>query len=174
MIKLLRALRRRPFALVFSGQAISLFGDRIFQVALAWWVLEETGSAVAMGRLPRLRRRGLALYGVWMAIGLMVVLIGLPVPRAVILAAAFVIGACNSALGLIWVNTLQECVPQHLLGRVTSIDYLGSYLLLPLGYAFGGWAAEQVGTPLVFITGGVVQTGLICLGLLHPQVRSLD
>ncbi|MBZ0300897.1 MAG: MFS transporter, partial [Anaerolineae bacterium] len=48
---LLRALRGRSFVLVWSGHSISLLGDRIFQVALAWWVLEETGSAVAMGTL---------------------------------------------------------------------------------------------------------------------------
>jgi len=46
---LLRSLKGHPFALVWSGQSISLIGDRIFQVALAWWVLETTGSAVAMG-----------------------------------------------------------------------------------------------------------------------------
>src|SRR5687768_11669968 len=49
MESLFRALRVRAFALIWSGNAISLLGDRIFQVALAWWILEETGSALAMG-----------------------------------------------------------------------------------------------------------------------------
>jgi MFS family permease len=49
MFRLLRALQNRPFALVWAGQTVSLLGDRIFQVALAWWVLEKTGSALAMG-----------------------------------------------------------------------------------------------------------------------------
>ena len=44
-----RALRLRPFALLWSGQTISRLGDRFYQVALAWWVLEKTGSAVVMG-----------------------------------------------------------------------------------------------------------------------------
>jgi hypothetical protein len=44
-MRLFRALAHRPFALLWSGQAISALGDRLFQVALAWWVLEETGSA---------------------------------------------------------------------------------------------------------------------------------
>jgi MFS family permease len=131
-------------------------------------------AAIWLGRLPRLRHRGLALYGSWMLIGIMVMLIGLPIPIPAILAASFVIGACNTILGLVWVNTLQENVPGHLLGRVTSIDYLGSFILLPVGYAFGGWAAELVGAPLVFVIGGAAETALIALGLLHPQVRSLD
>lgn len=131
-------------------------------------------AAIWLGRLPRLRHRGLTLYGSWMLIGIMVMLIGLPIPIPAILVASFIIGACNTILGLVWVNTLQETVPGHLLGRVTSIDYLGSYILLPVGYAFGGWASDLVGAPLVFIIGGAAETALIALGLLHPQVRSLD
>jgi MFS family permease len=109
-----------------------------------------------------------------MATGVMVMLIGLPIPVAGMLAASFVMGACNTVLGPAWVNSLQEHVPGHLLGRVTSVDYLGSFICLPLGYALGGWAAEQVGPAPVFIIGGALQTALIALGLLHPQVRSLD
>jgi hypothetical protein len=44
-----RALRLRSFALLWSGQTISRLGDRFYQVALVWWVLEKTGSAVVMG-----------------------------------------------------------------------------------------------------------------------------
>jgi MFS family permease len=131
-------------------------------------------AAVALGRVPRLRRRGLTLYGAWMLIGIMVIVIGLPIPIQGILAASFVIGAANTILGLVWVNTLQERVPQHLLGRVTSVDYFGSFILLPLGFAFGGWAVEQVGAPLVFVVGGACETALIAVGLLHPQIRGLD
>jgi hypothetical protein len=43
------SLRFRPFALLWSGQTISRLGDSLYRVALAWWVLEKTGSAAAMG-----------------------------------------------------------------------------------------------------------------------------
>jgi hypothetical protein len=46
---LFRALRHRNFALLFSGQSLSRLGDFVFNIALAWWVLEKTGSALAMG-----------------------------------------------------------------------------------------------------------------------------
>src|SRR5512133_2967566 len=48
-MSLLRALRYRNFALLFSGQALSRLADFVFNIALAWWVLEKTGSALAMG-----------------------------------------------------------------------------------------------------------------------------
>src|SRR4051812_28071872 len=48
-LTMLRALGCRPFALLWSGQTISRLGDSLYQIALAWWVLEKTGSAVIMG-----------------------------------------------------------------------------------------------------------------------------
>ena len=47
----LRALRIRSFALLWSGQTISRLGDSLYRIALSWWILEKTGSAVAMGTL---------------------------------------------------------------------------------------------------------------------------
>jgi MFS family permease len=44
-----RALSNRSFALLWSGQTISRLGDSLYTIALAWWVLEKTGSAAAMG-----------------------------------------------------------------------------------------------------------------------------
>jgi len=46
--RLAEALAERSFALLWSGQAISRLGDYLYQVALAWWVIQVTGSAVAL------------------------------------------------------------------------------------------------------------------------------
>jgi MFS family permease len=43
------ALKVRSFAQLWAGQTISRIGDHLYQVALAWWVLERTGSATIMG-----------------------------------------------------------------------------------------------------------------------------
>jgi MFS family permease len=45
----LRVLRRRNFRLLFLGQGISVLGDRMVAVALAFAVLEVSGSASAVG-----------------------------------------------------------------------------------------------------------------------------
>jgi DHA3 family tetracycline resistance protein-like MFS transporter len=131
-------------------------------------------TAFWLGRYTHIRKRGLKLYGAWMLIGIMVVMIGLSISIPGVLAAAFVIGGANTALGLIWVNTLQEQIPRELQGRVSSVDFLGSSLLAPVGLAVGGWATEAFGPVLIFIVGGILQTGLVGLGLLHPKVRTLD
>ncbi|HLF26011.1 MAG TPA: MFS transporter [Anaerolineae bacterium] len=130
--------------------------------------------AVWLGRLTRIRRRGLLAYGTWVAGGLITVGIGLSVSIVEVGLAMLLLGAAYSVCGLIWTNTLQELVPRDMLGRVSSIDYLGSFVLLPVGFGLTGWATDQWGTPLVFIIGGLLTAGLAALGLLHPGVRRLD
>jgi MFS family permease len=46
---MLEPLRHRDFRLVFSGETISLLGDQFHFIALAWLVLQLTGSGVALG-----------------------------------------------------------------------------------------------------------------------------
>lgn len=43
-----RAFSNRSFALLWSGQIVSRLGDSLYTIALAWWVLQKTGSATAM------------------------------------------------------------------------------------------------------------------------------
>ncbi len=131
-------------------------------------------GAVWLGRSTRLRRRGALAYGAWVVTGLMVMVFGLPVPVEVILLASLVNGAALSTFGLVWTNTLQEMVPGDLLGRVASIDNLGSFVLLPVGYGVAGLLTDKVGAPLVFAVGGVATALLAVLGLLHPAIRKLD
>src|SRR5215471_4503424 len=45
---LTRALSHRAFALVWGGQLLSRLGDFLYEIALAWWVLQATGSAAMM------------------------------------------------------------------------------------------------------------------------------
>lgn len=45
----LRLLRNRDFSLLWVGQAVSLFGDRLHQVAVGFVVYAQTGSALSVG-----------------------------------------------------------------------------------------------------------------------------
>ena len=45
----MRALANRNFRLYFTGQAVSILGSWIQQVALAWLVYRLTGSAALLG-----------------------------------------------------------------------------------------------------------------------------
>jgi len=131
-------------------------------------------SAIYLGRKQRLRRRGLLAYGGVIVGGLMLMVYGLA-PSIVWLAAAAVIyGMAFSTTGLVWTNTLQAMVPAEALGRVSSIDALGSFVLLPLGFYAAGVLTDSYGASLTFLLGGAATIVLALLALSHPGVRRLD
>lgn len=131
-------------------------------------------GAVWLGRFTQIRRRGIMAYGALFSMGLMILTIGLPISLVGAVLAALMVGLTVTVFGLIWTNTLQELVPPVLLGRVSSIDYLGSFVFLPIGYGVAGWATDLLGAPLVFLIGGSVTALLAMLGLAHPAIRDLD
>jgi DHA3 family tetracycline resistance protein-like MFS transporter len=127
-----------------------------------------------LGRKTHLRRRGLIAYGASLAGGLMILLVGLPIGIVGIALALCAHGFTMALFTLVWINTLQEMVPREMMGRVVSIDMLGSFVLLPIGFGVAGWATDLVGAPLVFLIGGALTMALIGIGLLHPTIRTLD
>lgn len=126
------------------------------------------------GSLTRLHRRGLLGYSGLMLAGAMILVLGWPVPLIILALAALINGAGLEMQGLIWTNTLQEMVPGDKLGRVASVDLLGSFALLPIGYGLTGWATDLLGPSLVFILGGGFTVLAGALALTHPAVRGLD
>lgn len=133
-----------------------------------------TLAAVGLGQTAKLRRRGVLSYGAWLAAGAAVSFMGLPIGVAGVGVAILICGGAFATLELVWANTLQEIVSPTQLGRVSSIDALGSYALLPVGYGLAGLAADHIGAAPTFVVGGIISIIVIGLGLLHPAVRKLD
>ena len=143
----------------------------------ALYSLFSVGSvigAIYHGSKARLRHRGLLAYISWIIGASLLAFFGINTNVLLIEAGAILMGFCFAGFDLVWVNSLQELVPNELLGRVTSLDYLGSYLLLPVGFALTGWAIERFGASPVFIVCGLTGAAITMMGLLHPAVRHLD
>src|SRR3954447_25889993 len=58
----MEALREREFRLCFTGQAVSLLGDAITPFALAWAVLDLTGSASDLGYVIAAKTAPLVIF----------------------------------------------------------------------------------------------------------------
>ena len=131
-------------------------------------------GAIWLGSYAKIRRRGPFGYISTVFTGIIVAIFGLTTNIPVLTVVAFLGGMVISVFGLIWTNTVQELVPREMLGRVASIDALGSYVLLPVGYAIAGWSTNLLGAPPVFVIGGALTIVLALLGLSHPAIRNLD
>lgn len=152
-------LRFRPFAVVLTGEGLSMVGDGAFGVALAWLVLQETGSVTALASvlLAQAIPRGLLmLFGGAITDRLS--------PRTVMLWSHVVRGVAVAAVGtLAWTGSIQMW-QLYSLAVVTGVaaaffgpasESVLPYLLpaehLPRGNALQG-AAEQtamIGGPLL-------------------------
>jgi MFS family permease len=131
-------------------------------------------ASLILGNFKRFRRRGPILFVTTILAGLGLGLFGLRVPFWVLALAAIINGAALETFGLIWTNLLQELVPIEKLGRVSSIDMLGSFVLMPVGFALTGLCIEWIGPAPTFLLGGLLTVVSGTLPLLLPQIRQTD
>jgi MFS family permease len=175
---MLPALRLRDFRLLWAGQAVSLLGDGVFYVALAWQVYQLSGAATALSvvgvamslaqvtflllggvvsdRLPRRLvmlaadlLRALAMA----ALGLLAAGGGLELWHVVVLAALYGTGA--GFFGPAFDAIVPDLVPAELLAGANSLDQIVRPAALRLaGPALGGWLVAAAGTGGAFLLDG--------------------
>jgi len=105
--------------------------------------------------------------------GVLLATLAVPLPLPVIAVTGFVTGVGFAFGDAIWMSTLQRCVPEHALSRISSFDWLGSVALNPIGYALIGPLAVAFGTSEMLLVAGCLNIA-VCLGVvLIPSVRSL-
>jgi len=134
------------------------------------------GSIVGAAWVGRttIRRQGWVVYGGLSIIGIATAALGLPITIYGTGAAIFILGAALAISNLVWSQILQDRIPSALLGRVASINLLGSTSLLPLGFGLVGWATDIVGPAPIFIVGGLLTAAVSFIGLIHPAIRNLE
>ena len=146
--------------------------------SLGWLLSGMAGgalvSSLVLNQLGRLRRRGRLAYLAVAASGL--ALLGLAAAPTVVwgVLATALLGASIAVFGVVWETVMQELVPDEVLGRVVSIDMLGSFALLPLGFLLTGYLAESAPLGQVALGYGGATVLLALLGLSVPAVRRLD
>ncbi|MBM7693901.1 MFS family permease [Peribacillus deserti] len=143
---------------------INIFTGGIIRILIPWLinvyhqfepvvyglVLSASGAgAIVCGIIFGLRkewsRRGILAYGGVAVSGISLLLTPFASNVPILMVCMFVNGAGMMLFGLIWETSLQELVPEEKFGRVASLDMLGSFALLPLGYLLTGWIAEAAG-----------------------------
>lgn len=137
--------------------------------------LGATLGALVAGRLGAPRRRITTMWVVWSAGSLVAAGIGIAGQSWVVGALSFLTGASLVYGGTIWEAMLQTEVPRQLLGRVSSVDWLVSLAVTPVGLAAAGVVAQHVGPRLTI---GVPALASAALGVIVlvavPSLRAVD
>ncbi|MNO38538.1 enterobactin exporter EntS [compost metagenome] len=131
-------------------------------------------AGLLFGMRSRWRHRGLLAYGGALLSGLALLFMSFTT-SAIGLCSLFALeGFGLMVFGLIWETSLQELVPQEAFGRVASLDMLGSFALLPLGYVAIGWLADIIGgTATMMIFAGLGIAAIVSV-LIVPAIRKFD
>jgi MFS family permease len=126
------------------------------------------------GRYNKLPRRGILMNLTLALAAIMLGIYGLHLPLWVLIVAALINGIALQAGTLAWTHLLQEKIPNEQLGRVSSIDQLGSTCLMPVGLYVAGVATHIIGPSPVFLLGGGLTALAGLLAITHPAIRNLD
>lgn len=135
-----------------------------------------TLASVAAARWPAPRRRIGTIWAAWSGTGLAVVGLGLAPWLWLGLVFAGLAWAGVTYGNVLWFPLMQHEVPGDMLGRASSVDWMLSLALAPLGTITGGAVAGLAGVRLALIIGGSIAaaTGSVLLvpGVTEPDRRA--
>ncbi|MFI6827666.1 MFS transporter [Kribbella sp. NPDC050241] len=130
-------------------------GPSDFGLVLAAFGVGGAAGALLISSRSLPRRYLTVMTLMWGVGSLPFVLLGFARELWVMAAGAAVVGATGSAAMVIWGTLLQRRVPDRLRGRISSLDFFVSLLLMPLSMALAGPAGAVFGLTAVFIVAGV-------------------
>jgi MFS family permease len=172
-------------AFALSNLAIAVFvvlGPLVMRDELGGardWGLALTISAIgaALGSAAALKLRprrplipGFLALG---CLGLMNVSLVPPFP-AVVVGVAAGLGFGGVALfNALWETVLQQNVPREALSRVSSYDWLVSLVIMPVGFALAGPAANAIGLDATLLIAAAIGVGVNLAVLAIPDVRAV-
>jgi DHA3 family macrolide efflux protein-like MFS transporter len=171
----------RSFLLLWQGQTVSHLGDQAFSVAMAFWIMEATGSAgligliLGVGSLPgvllmpfggtfadrysRIRIIvagdlvcGIALLGLT---GLMHFSSSMRLILAGLFAVSILFGIVRSAFTPAVEAAIPDLVPAERLAAANSLTQFSEQASMLLGKASGGVLYQIFGAPILFLFDGL-------------------
>lgn len=131
-------------------------------------------AALIFGGKERWHKRGLLAYGGVLISGFALLVMPFIYWAPALIFLMAIEGFGMMIFGLIWETSLQELVLEEAFGRVASLDMLGSFALLPLGYVVVGWLANVIGGEVTILMLALFVIFTIVIALSVPSIRKFD
>ena len=130
-------------------------------------------AAAVAGRFGSPKRRMSVIWAAWALASVAVAGVGVAPDVAVVAVCAAVTFFGITYGNLLWAALMQAAVPAQMLGRASSVDWLFSISLSPLGLVFAGALAGSIGVRATVLLGAGLGA-LSCLVVFVPGVRDPD
>jgi DHA3 family tetracycline resistance protein-like MFS transporter len=129
-------------------------------------------AGLYLGQRAVLPRRPLTLLYLAWALGMfMTAFFGVVNSVWQAMIVGFVAEASIAVLVVIWLTLMQRLVPNELLGRVSSLDWMITIAGLPISFALVGPLAETFGADVTLIGAGIVGGTVTVLLMFVPGAR---
>jgi Transmembrane secretion effector len=130
--------------------------------------------AMLIGQRGLPRRSITFMYCVWTLATVAIAGYGLAANLWGLMLASVAFNTLETAGTIAWTTAKQRHVPAHLLGRVSSLDWLISIGLLPISFAITGPVSSALGVRTTLIGAGILGAAVTLAALLVPGVRQMD
>lgn len=132
---------------------------KVGKPGFAWLTSAQAIGSVMAGiivsQIPKLRRQGLLFFGAVFVFGVATILFGLGASFAVAMITLFIIGAAD-AVSTVVRNTIRQLqTPDHIRGRMTSVNQIFFMGGPQLGEVEAGVVAAAFGVPFAIVSGGI-------------------
>jgi MFS family permease len=158
-VVLLPVISRREFhtdAVFGTALALMSAGGLLGALVAMRWRPRHPGLVALLGLVPYVLIPLALLY---------------PVSRWWVFAAYFLAGIGLEPFVILWQVALQREIPPDRLARITALDWLSSFALMPLGLALTGPAVDAVGERAVLVVAGVMMVVPTLLVLRIPGMK---
>lgn len=130
------------------------------------------GAIIGFRWRPRYPMRAAFLtIAVW---PVMLVAFALGAPLVLVVPLALATGVGFALFDVFWNTTMAEQIPPHALSRASAYEWMGSLILLPVGYLAAGPIAEATSTEAVLVVGAALTAVILAVGLVPRETRMLQ
>ena len=136
--------------------------------------LGAVGSAIWMGSRGHPRKDVTFIYASWTLATLAVAGYGIATAAWQLMIACLVFNALETAGTIVWATVKQRHVPNAMLGRVSSLDWLISIGLLPVSFALTAPVAAAVGVRATLVGAAIVGAVVTLVALFLPGMRDIE
>lgn len=141
-----------------------------------FFTLEGAGALLgaALLRRRRIDRPGATLYLALAVMGGCLVLLAASRGAWGLVPAGLCYGVCMHVFNATWDTLVQRRIPAAVLGRVSSVDLLGSYAVIPVGTFAMGPLVSAFGATATVVVGGAAVCALALGTRWTGAIRGLD
>lgn len=125
-------------------------------LVLTGFGIGAAATSLVFASIPMPRRYLSLMFGIWTFSSVPLAIMGVAEQTWMFVVSGFLMGAMFDGPMVLWGTLLQRRVPPGLLGRVASLDFFVSVVLMPVSMALAAPVSHAIGLTATFVAAGLI------------------